>query len=63
MLKAERLQVEAKGTVRYLPCLRQIKKLPVPAALAAAVIMTVRVLPSFMGFLSLPDDLRIRPDQ
>ena len=44
------------------PLLRQIKKLPVSAALGAAVIVSVQLLPALV-LRGVPDDLRIRPPQ
>ena len=63
MFKTERLQIKNEIAIGNLPSLREIEKLPGPSAFRTPVIMTVRSFPSDMCFLSLPDDLGIRPDQ
>ena len=45
------------------PFLRKIKKFPLPAALGAAVIMSVHALPARFLFGGIPDDLWIRSYQ
>ena len=49
--------------IRNLPLLRQIKKLPFAAALAAAVIVAIHFFPAFVFFGGIPDNLRVRADQ
>ena len=62
MLKAERLETESKVFVMDTPVVGKIKKFPLTAALFAAVIVCVGTAPSPVPG-SVPDDLRIRPDQ
>ena len=42
------------------PLLRQVKKLPFAATFITAVVMTVHLLPVFIRFWCIPDDLRVR---
>ena len=41
------------------PLLRQVKKLPFAATFITAVVMTVHLLPAFIRFWCIPDDLRV----
>ncbi len=63
MLEAERLQSESKLSVTDAPFLRQIKKLPFPAAFGAAVIVSVFLFPVFVSPWHIPYDLRVRAHQ
>ena len=62
VLEAEWLQVERKAKVMVLnrPLLRQVKKLPFAAAFVVAVVMAVHLLPAFIRFWCIPDDLWVR---
>ena len=59
MLEAERLQIKSKVLVMKLPLMRQIKELPLTAATAASVIMSVHMLPATVFAGSIPDYLRV----
>ena len=63
MLKAEGLQIEREPFVSDGPLLGQIEKLPLAAALAAAVVVSVHPLPALVGPGRVPDHLGVRPDQ
>ncbi|MCG4587583.1 hypothetical protein L0P56_19145, partial [Anaerosalibacter bizertensis] len=63
MLEAERLQIKSKVLVMKLPLMRKIKELPLTAATAASVIMSVHMLPATVFAGSIPDYLRVRTNQ
>lgn len=45
------------------PLLRKVEEFPFSAALFAAVIVAIRMLPSAVIFWGIPDDLRVRTYQ
>ena len=63
MLKAEGLQIEREPFVSDGPLLGQIEKFPFAAAFAAAVVVSVHLLPAFVGPGRAPAHLGVRPDQ
>ena len=62
VFEVEGFETEGEVLVPDRPFLREIEKLPLAAALAAAVVVRVGILP-FPAARCLPDDLRVRTDE
>ena len=61
--KAEGLQVKGQAFVTDGPLGGEVKELPLPASLFAAVVVGVAFSPALQCLWSVPDDLRVRADQ
>ena len=63
MLETEGLQVKGEPFVGDGPLIGKVKKFPLSASLAAAVIVAVGMAPSPVLFRSIPDDLGVGAHQ
>ena len=63
MLETKRLQIKSQVFIMYLPLFREAYEFPFSAALFAAVIVSVLMLPATVVLRSVPDDLGIRANQ